>query len=198
MQDASVAISALRSSCSNCMSLGHATMQLTQEMLRNLWHTSAPERLTPWMQCRALALRDVCRELDDEDFGLTWIAQKLLKTDESGKQYTTESPSKGSVCDFFKKVDADPDWFPGKHNGEKRGPKPLLTKAKRARIAASGHRQKREGDEPCPAETVAKCPVATRNPLTKRPFCDKTIRKVWTQDCYDFVPEHPWRYQHPT
>ena len=72
---------------------------------------------------------------------VSWIAGKLRKTDSTGKAYSDDPPSHGSLTEFFAKVDADPDWFPGKHNGQKRGPQPLMTKAKRARIAASGMSQ---------------------------------------------------------
>ena len=44
-----------------------------------------------------------------------------------------------------------------------------------------------KGDEP----TVE----AAINPKTKRPFCDKTIQDVFVTECYDFDPEHPWRFQ---
>ena len=27
------------------------------------------------------------------------------------------------------------------------------------------------------------------NPITKKPFCDKMIRKVFESDCYDFDPD---------
>ena len=50
-------------------------------------------------------------------------------------------------------------------------------------------------DEPCVAAVVHACPAATLNPQTKKPFCDKTIRGVFTTECYDFDPEHPWKFQ---
>ena len=56
------------------------------------------------------------------------------KTDDAGTAYTDLSPSQQSLNEFLNKVDADPDWFPGKHSGTKRGLKPLLTKSKRARL----------------------------------------------------------------
>ena len=65
---------------------------------------------------------------------MNWIARFLKKTDDAGTAYTDLSPSQQSLNEFFNKVDADPDWFPGKHSGTKRGLKPLLTKSKRARI----------------------------------------------------------------
>ena len=172
---------------------------MTQEELREFWHTSsAPYRLTAWQKVRALALRDVSREMYDGHVKVNWIATKLRKTDGTCKAYSDDPVQHGSVCEFFEKVDADPEWFPGKHYGEKkRGPKPVFTKSKRARVASSGMSQKADGEEPCVDVTIVKCPAATWNPITKKPFCDKTIRKVWLTECYDFDPAFPWKYQYP-
>ena len=70
-------------------------------------------------------------------------------------------------------------------------------KSKRRRIAASAMSQKAEGYEPSVEVTIARCPAATHNPQTRRPFCDKVIRKVFVEDCYDSDPESPWKLQYP-
>ena len=80
-------------------------------------------------------------------------------------------PSKQAVGQLFALVDADKEWYPGKHNGAKRGRKPLLTPAKRRCIAQSAMAAKREhGEEPCVAAVVHACPRATFNPVVKQPF----------------------------
>ena len=165
--------------------------------LRACWHTAGPGRLTAWQQAFACGLREASKELYGGHVAVTWIASKLRKTDATGKAYSQDAPEQGSLSEFFRKIDADPDWFPGKHCGRKRGPRPLLTKTKRARIARSSMRQKEEGHEPSVEVTVARNRAATLNPKTGLPFCDKTIRKVWMTDCYDFDPEHPWKFQRP-
>ena len=172
-------------------------MAPSQATLEDLWHTAAPGRLTPWQQALALGLREASKELYDGHVCVSWIASKLYKTDDTGKSYSNEHPSHGSVSEFLSKVGDDPLWFPGKHNGAKRGPARVLTVAKRARIASSAMSQKAEGHEPSVEVTVTRCPSATRNPETRKPFCDKTIRKVWLEDCYDFDPDHPWKLQYP-
>ena len=173
-------------------------MPIPQDDLRKFWHTSAPGRLTPWQQALALGLREASKDMYNGHVCVSWIASKLRKTDETGEAYSSDSPEHGSLSEFFKKVDQEEDdWFPGKHNGARRGPLPLLTKAKRARIATCSMAQKAEGFEPSVEVTVKRCPAATLNPTTKQPFCDKTIRKVWLQDCYDFTPQFPWKYQSP-
>lgn len=142
-------------------------------------------------------MRDVSREEYNGHVCVTWIASKLRKTDDTGQAYSKDAPLWGSVSEFFAKVDGDPEWFPGKNNGEKRGPAPILSLAKRKRIASSAMKQKEEGDEPDVEVTRIRCPAATLNTKTKKAFCDKTIRKVFLEDCYDFAPEHPWKYQYP-
>ena len=49
----------------------------------------------------------------------------------------------------------------------------------------------------CLALILVRCPAATLNPKTKKPFCDKTIRKVFLEDCYDFDPAKSWKVQSP-
>ena len=108
------------------------------------------------------------------------------------------SPTPSALCMFFKTVDNDPEWYPGKHGGAKRGRKPLLTAAKRRCIARSAMTaKKKHGDEPCVAAVIHACPLATLNPETQLPFCDKTIRKVFAEDCYDFDPACTWSFQTP-
>ena len=172
-------------------------MDTSQESLKVMWHSAAPGRLTPWQQSLALGLREASKEVYGGHVYVSWIASRLRKTDCTGKAYSEEAPKHSSLVEFFHKVDADPSWFPGKHCGTKRGPPPLMTKAKRARIASPGMRQKDEGHEPAVEVTLADCPVSTINPKTGKPFCEKTIRKVWMEDCYDFDPSHPWKMQLP-
>ena len=57
--------------------------------------------------------------------------------------------------------------------------------------------QKREGFEPSVEVTIQRCPGATLNPKTDKPFCDKTVRKVFLEDCYDCDPDHPRKLQSP-
>ena len=172
-------------------------MSSPQETLEKLWHRSAPGSLTPWETVRALGLRDACRELHGGNACVTWIASRLRKTDSTGKSYSADHPAQSSVSELFQKIDADPMWFPGKRIGAKRGRKPLLTQRKRARIASSAMSQKVDGNEPSVEVTILRCPVATLNPETQLPFCDKVIRKVFLEDCYDFDPEQPWKLQLP-
>ena len=142
-----------------------------------------------WEQAKALAFREAGRVLHGEAPSLPWIASHVAKNDGT-------HPTRQALHKFFAAVDADPDWFPGKHNGKKRGPPPLFTRAKRQRCAkvmmALKHSQ---GDEPSLSEMKVQCKRSTVNPQTGVPFDDKVLRRVLTEDCYDLDPEHPWRFQ---
>ena len=164
-------------------------MAMSQASLRDLWRGGQQDRLSPWMQCMALAFREASKELNKSDKpNLAWIAQRVTRVD-------GEHPSRPSLHEFFAKVDRDPAWFPGKHCGTKRGPAPQFTPAKRKAVASCAMRIKARGDEPSAEEVVQRCPVSTTNPVTGKPFDMKLIRKVFSTECYDLDPENPWRFQ---
>ena len=75
--------------------------------LRQLWLSAPPGRMSPWQQARALALREVSRELHAGRTQLEWVAARVEKVGGG-------SPGQDALHKFFTKVDADPDWFPGK------------------------------------------------------------------------------------
>ena len=54
---------------------------------------------------------------------------------------------------------------------------------------------KKKDEEPSVELAIARCPKATMNPTTGEPFSDWTIRQIMTEDCYDFDPACPWRFQ---
>ena len=123
-------------------------MAKKQQLLKDLWLSAIPGRLSPWQQAKALALREVSMELHGGKVHLSWICARLTK---GGGGH----PQKGSLHEFFHKVDSDPEWFPGKHSGAKRGPRPLLTRRKRQCMAASAMAaKKRRRQEPCIATVV--------------------------------------------
>ena len=56
---------------------------------------------------------------------------------------------------------------------------------------------KASGKEPTIKGVVGKCPLATMNPTTMKPFTPKYIRNVFETDCFDIVPVNPWAYRGP-
>ena len=131
-----------------------------QEALKRLWLEGVEDRLCGREQAKAWALREVWVEDGRNPFGLySFVARRVRKT--RGGKADGDHTTSSSIKEFFDKIDCDPDWYPGKHNGEKRGPKRLLTGAKRTAIASAAKRLKSEGNEPTYSSIVAACPVAT-------------------------------------
>ena len=157
---------------------------MDQESLRALWLHAPEGRLSPWEQAKALGLREASKELHGGKTNLPWIAARVSKVGGG-------HPQKGSLREFFKLVDADADWFPGKRNGAKRGRKPDMTPAKRRRIAQSAMAAKAHGNDPCVAAVVTACPEATRNESTGMPFCEELISGTPTSGCSK-APDHAW------
>ena len=168
-----------------------AQARMDQTTLQDLWLKAPDGRLCAFEQAKALALREASKELHGPQLNLPWIAERVTKSGADAGH-----PSTSALHQFFALVDGDPLWFPGKHNGAKRGPKPLLTPAKRRRAADYLMKQKRErGEEPCIAALIVNEPEATWNPKTKKPSSARKLREILTEDCYDFDPECSWRFQ---
>ena len=166
-------------------------LNMDQETLRNAWLPAPDGRLCAWEIAKALAMREASKHIHDGKTNLPWIAERANKVGGG-------NPKASSLHELFAKIDADPEWFPGKHSGLKRGRKPVFTKSKRLCVARSAMAKKATHNEtPSVEAAIARCPAATFNPLTGQPFCEKTIRSVFTEECYDFDPEHPWRFQIP-
>ncbi|CAK0797152.1 unnamed protein product [Prorocentrum cordatum] len=161
---------------------------IDQDALRQFWPSAPAGRLSPWEVVEALGLREASKEVHGGQPNMEWVAARLTKSGGG-------APARAAVHTLFTKIDGDPEWFPGRHSGAKRGPKPLLTAAKRRCIAASAMAAKKRDQEPYVAAVVIACPAATLNPGAGKPFCDKKIREVFTNDCYDFDPEYPWKFQ---
>ena len=91
-------------------------------------------------------------------------------------------------------MDSDPDWFPGKHSAEPRGPKRLLRGPKLGAVVAAAKRLKANGEEPTYGAVVAACPQATLNPATNEPVHKSLVYTVFREACYDEDPKDPWRH----
>ena len=81
-----------------------------QDLLREAWLDAKDGGLPGREQAKAWALREVWKHSGKGDYGMkTFICSKLKKKGGG-------SPTVAALCQFFDKVDADPDWFPGKAN----------------------------------------------------------------------------------
>ena len=169
-----------------------------QDFLRRTWKHAPDGYLSPYQQMRACVLHDVLKEIGGQiPYGLRdglpnyqWIADRVVVNGKDGAH-----PCRQSIRDLIEKITSDIEWFPGKASGAKRGPAPLLTPAKRRAIATSMMAAKKKNLEPSYNLALTQCPIASTNPLTQLPFTEKYIRQVFTQDCYDNTPEHPWKFQ---
>ena len=96
------------------------------------------------------------------------------------------------MTEFFAKLDADPEWFPGKSRQEQFGPKPVMTAQKKQSVARSAMALKRKGIEPTYKRIIALCPKAALNPATNRPVAKKRVYDTFRADCFDDGSDEPW------
>lgn len=142
--------------------------------LKELWQSGQDGRLSPWEVAKALAFREASKEIHDGVPNLGWIAERLTKVGGG-------HPGKPALSELFAKIDADPDWYPGKYGGLKRGRKPVFNVAKRLCVARSAMAAKaNNGQEPSIVAVRLACPAATKNPQTRKPFCDIVEKTVFS------------------
>ena len=104
--------------------------------LRGIWLAGPEGRLCGREQAKAWALREMWLAEKKPAYGmLAFIAARVRKT-ARGKP-GREAPTPEAIAEFFSKVDKDPEWFPGKHSGQKRGRKRVLRGAKRGAAASA-------------------------------------------------------------
>ena len=150
--------------------------------MRSAWLDAKDGCLSGREQAKAWALREVWKQDGKPDHGMqTYIAGKLTKKDGG-------SPSTNAVKQFFSKVDADADWFPGKANYDEVGRPLVMTGQQRAALARCAMTMKTSGIEPTYGKVVAACPKAALNPKTKRPFSKYSVYNILEEDSYDDDP----------
>jgi hypothetical protein len=160
------------------------------EVLEKAWTTATPGKLSAWSQAKVWALREVWRQDHESDHGLGIFAAGKVTKQGGGH------PSGEAIMKFYKKVDADPKWFPGKAEYTwATGPPGLLTASKAAAMAQCAMAMKNNGHEPTYSRVVASCPVASLNPSTEKPFGRKRVYEVLRERCYDEVPDKTWTHK---
>ena len=135
---------------------------------------------------KAWALREAQKDLGGEDEVCHQkIAERVTKVGGG-------HPSREAIRRFLERVDDDPEWYPGKIYGKRRGPQPVLQGKKRKQVAKSAMDLKKEGAEPTYGAITARCPTAVQNPDTGKPVDKRLVYKVLKTDCHDKSPEVPW------
>jgi len=159
------------------------------DLLQKAWTEAAPGYLSAWEQAKAWALREVWRDEHDSDHGLgSYVAGKVKK---AGGGH----PTGDSIMRFYKKIDEDEEWFPGKVSHARKGPARVMTGAKVAALARSAMAIKSAGHEPTYPRVLAACPQAALNPTTNKPFSKKRVYEVFRENCYDEDPEKTWEHK---
>ena len=114
-------------------------------------------------------MREAWNEFKDTNYGmLIFIATRV--TVENGR-----NPLPSAIQEFFKKVDADPDWYPGKKVGARPGPASVVSVQNQKVVARSAMAMKERGEEPTYAALVATNPNALLNPHTGNPVNKKRV-----------------------
>ena len=159
-----------------------------QDLLKKAWHGGRQGYLSPLSEARAWALREIWQEEGKPDYGmLTYIAGKVKKN--GGGNPTQQAMSK-----FFAKVDADPEWFPGKSLQEQFGPPSVITPRNQAIVARSAMAMRARGEEVTYPALVANNKEQLTNPETGEVVNKKRVYAILEERCYDDPtnPEDTW------
>ena len=101
--------------------------------MREAWLGGRDGNLSGQMQAKAWALREAWRDAGKGKYGmLPYICSKMTKVG-------GYPPKPSALQEFFEKVDADADWYPGKSVQEQHGPLPVVRGAKRKAVAKRGN-----------------------------------------------------------
>ena len=154
--------------------------------LKDLWLAGPDGQLCALEEMKAWALREVWRQDGRGDYGMcAFIAKKVHKNDGS-------CPTRNSVRKLLEQIDADPEWYPGKQRGEKRGRKRVLVGTKVTAVCRSAKAIKRAGGEVTYPLLCATAPNALRNPSTGCVVGKRAVYNCLRQHCFDKHPEKKW------
>ena len=151
-----------------------------QEMLRKAWLEGRHGNLCALSEAMLWAVREVWRAEKRSLHGLQTFAAGLVT-----KVGTGEHPTHRAVGLFYARVDADPEWYPGKSGQVIHGPAKALTSQQASAIARSAQVLKARGVEPTYSRIVSDCPNATLNHKTGKAVDKKRVYDVFRASCRD-------------
>ena len=163
-------------------------MPSAQELLRDAWLCGPDDRLCGREQAKAWALREYWREHHDSEHGLFAFVASKVRKNKRGKP-SGANPTGEAMKEFFRKIDEDEEWFPGKHCGAKRGPDRVITGGKKTGLIAAAKRIKREGGEVTYPKLLSRAPQAALNPATGEPVHKNCVYAVLREHVPD--PSRP-------
>ena len=159
-----------------------------QSLLEEAWTGGSHGNLSALEEARAWALREVWYEQGQSDYGLCpFVAQRVTKIGGG-------HPNRHSISKLYEKIDNDEDWFPGKKRNATPGPQPVLSGAKRRKVAKKAMDMKNAGIEPTYSRVLAECGSDVVNPATGRPLDKRAIYNVFRTDCYDEDSGNYWKH----
>ena len=163
-----------------------------EEKLAMLWNTGRVGTLTPWSQCKVWALAEAWKIVKPNTVHgrNTWIKDLVEVVTEDKRKKT--HPTEQAIGRLLAKMESDPEWFPGKHDGSKLGAKAQIPNSNKAVIARSAMALKKTGMEPTYSNVLARNPNAALNPRTEEPISQNTMSRIFKERCYDEDPEDTW------
>lgn len=117
--------------------------------MRKAWTGGSDRYMSALTEVKAWALREVWRQEKKPDYGMLPFIRSCVKKGDGS------NPSAVAVLKLFQRIDSEAGWFPGKHDGKKRGPERVLSDTKRRKVAACAMRVKPAGHEPTYARMIA-------------------------------------------
>ena len=160
-----------------------------QELLKRAWLEGRPGNLSAWSEAKLWAVREIWRADKESDHGLQTFAASLVT-----KFGSKEHPTHRAVGLFYEKIDADPEWFPGKTCRTKFGPDRALSGQQVSAIARSAQAMKARGVEPTYSMIVASCPKGVLNSETQQAVGKKRVYDVFRESCADEGAENNWEH----
>ena len=164
---------------------------MADSSLRSTWKSGRKGTLAPMEQAKV--------------WGLIYVKKKLkykISQSDMCKAVTKIGgghPGQSAISKLEEIFDNDPSWYPGKasDDGDAPGPNPIFTSQCQQAVANSAMALKRSGFEPTAAAVKERCKIATWNPKTQEPFCDRLIYKVFRERCFDEDAGDPWDQRTP-
>ena len=151
-----------------------------QDTLKKAWLDGRHGYLSALSEAKLWAIREVWRAEKRSLHGLQTFAAGLVTKIRHG-----EHPTQRAVGLFYAKVDADPDWYPGKSSQVVHGPAQVLTSVQVSAIARNAQALKAKGVEPTYSRIVSSCPLATLNHNTGKAVDKKRVYDVFRANCKD-------------
>ena len=153
-------------------------------MLKHVWISGKEGSLCGREQARAWALREVWQSEKESEHGLySYIASKVRKT--KGGKPSGPHPTCEGISKFFKRIDEDQDWHPGKFDNSNMGAPRVLKGHKLGAAVQAAQRIQREcGDVTFPV-VVSAPPKALINPKTNNVIDKKAVYRMFEESCRD-------------